>query len=184
MQKTWVRSLVWEDLTSGKAAKPVHRNYWACALEPESESEVARSCPTLCNSMDCSLPGSSVHGIFQARVLKWVAVKLLSRVRLCDPMDCRLPGFSVHGIFQARILEWVAISFSNRLDRRVKWVNYNMQIPWRRKWQPTPVLMPRKFHGWRSLVGYSPWGHRVGHDWATSLSVHSTLALLLYGMWM
>ena len=31
-------------------------------------------------------------------------------------------------------------------------------FPWRRKWQPTPVLLPRKFHGWRSLVGYSPWG--------------------------
>ena len=39
-----------------------------------SESEVAQSCPTLCNPMDCSLPGSSVHGIFQARVLKWVAI--------------------------------------------------------------------------------------------------------------
>ena len=38
------------------------------------------------------------------------------------------------------------------------------KIPWRRKWQPTPVLLPRKFHGWRSLMGYSPWGHRVGHD--------------------
>ena len=35
----------------------------------ESESKVAQSCPTLCNPMDCSLPGSSVHGIFQARVL-------------------------------------------------------------------------------------------------------------------
>ena len=32
--------------------------------------------------------------------------------------------------------------------------------PWRRKWQPTPVLMPGKFHGWRSLVGYSPQGHK------------------------
>ena len=29
---------------------------------------------------------------------------------------------------------------------------------WRRKWQPTPVLLPGKFHGWSSLVGYSPWG--------------------------
>ena len=36
--------------------------------------EVAQSCPTLCNSMDCSLPGSSIHGIFQARVLEWVAI--------------------------------------------------------------------------------------------------------------
>ena len=40
----------------------------------ESESEVAQSCPTLCDPMDCSPPGSSVHGILQARVLKWVAV--------------------------------------------------------------------------------------------------------------
>ena len=39
----------------------------------ESESEVAQSCPTLCDPMDCSLPGSSVHGIFQARLLEWVA---------------------------------------------------------------------------------------------------------------
>ena len=36
-------------------------------------SEVAQPCPTLCDPMDCSLPGASVHGIFQARVLKWVA---------------------------------------------------------------------------------------------------------------
>ena len=40
----------------------------------KSESEVAKSCPTLCDPMDCSLPGSSVHGIFQARVLEWVAI--------------------------------------------------------------------------------------------------------------
>ena len=33
-------------------------------------------------------------------------------------------------------------------------------MPWRRKWQPTPVLLPGKFHGWRSLVGYSPWDHK------------------------
>ena len=37
-------------------------------------SEVAQSCPTLCKPMNCSLPGSSVHGIFQARVLDWVAI--------------------------------------------------------------------------------------------------------------
>ena len=34
------------------------------------------------------------------------------------------------------------------------------KIPWRRKWHPTPVLLPEKFHGWRNLVGYSPWGHK------------------------
>ena len=34
------------------------------------------------------------------------------------------------------------------------------KIPWRRKWQPAPIFLPGKSHGWRSLVGYSPWGHR------------------------
>ena len=39
------------------------------------------------------------------------------------------------------------------------------KIPWRRKWQPTPVFLPAKFHGQRSLVSYSPWGHKqVGHN--------------------
>ena len=40
----------------------------------KSESKVAQSCPTLRDPMDCSLPGSSVHGIFQARVLEWGAI--------------------------------------------------------------------------------------------------------------
>ena len=40
----------------------------------ESESEDAQSCPTLSDPMDCSLPGSSVHEVFQARVLEWVAI--------------------------------------------------------------------------------------------------------------
>ena len=40
----------------------------------KSESEVAQSCPTLSDPMDCSPPGSSVHGIFQARVLEWGAI--------------------------------------------------------------------------------------------------------------
>ena len=46
------------------------REVWKC----ESESEVAQSCPTLCDPMACSLPGSSIHGIFQARVLEWGAI--------------------------------------------------------------------------------------------------------------
>ena len=43
-------------------------------MKMKSESEVAQSCPTLSDPMDCSLPGSSVHEIFQARVLEWVAI--------------------------------------------------------------------------------------------------------------
>ena len=41
-----------------------------CDVDTESESEVAQSCPTLCNPIDCSPPGSSVHGIFQVIVLE------------------------------------------------------------------------------------------------------------------
>ena len=43
-------------------------------MKVKSESEVAQSCPTLSDPRDCSLPGSSVHGIYQARVLEWVAI--------------------------------------------------------------------------------------------------------------
>ena len=43
-------------------------------MKVKSQSEVAQSCPTLCDPMDCSLPGSSVHGVFQARVLEWGAI--------------------------------------------------------------------------------------------------------------
>ena len=43
-------------------------------MKVKSESEVIQSCPTLRDPMDCSLPGSSIHGIFQARVLEWSAI--------------------------------------------------------------------------------------------------------------
>ena len=46
-------------------------------MKVKSESEVAQLCPTLSDPMDCSLPGSSVHGICQARVLEWVAMDWL-----------------------------------------------------------------------------------------------------------
>ena len=90
-------------------------------MKVKSESEVAQSCPTLSDPMDCSLPGFSVHGIFQARrVLEWVASTHAAAVKslqscptLCDPMDGSPPGSPVPVILQARTLEGVAISFSN-----------------------------------------------------------------------
>ena len=80
-----------------------------------------QSCQTLCDPIDSSLPGSSIPGILQARMLEWVTisfsnawkwkvkVKSLSCVWL---MDCSPLGFSIHGTFQARVLEWSAIAFS------------------------------------------------------------------------
>ena len=41
------------------------------------------------------------------------------------------------------------------------------KIPWKRKWQATPIFLPGKCHGQRNLAGYSPWDCRVGYDWVT-----------------
>ena len=53
-------------------------------MKGKSESEVAQLCPTLRDPMDCSLPGSSVHGIFQARVLEWGAIAFSKAQGLVD----------------------------------------------------------------------------------------------------
>ena len=67
-------------------------------MKVKSESEVAQLCLTLSDLMDCSLPGSSIHGIFQARVLEWVAIAVSGSVTklcpiLCDPMNCSKSGY-------------------------------------------------------------------------------------------
>ena len=53
--------------------------------------------------------------------------------------------------------------------RRHKRRSFNLwvgKIPWSRKWQPTPVFLPGKFHGQRNLVGYSAWGRKEWYNWA------------------
>ena len=94
-------------------------------MKVKSESEVTQSCLTLSDPIDCSQPGSSIHGIFQARVLEWgafafsetvpaaAAKSLQSCPTLCDPIDSSPSGSPIPGILQARTLELVAISFSN-----------------------------------------------------------------------
>ena len=77
-------------------------------------AQALQSCPTLYHTMDCSLSGSSFHGILQARILEWVvmpssrgsSMPLYSKCQfssitqscltLCDPMDCSTPGLPVH----------------------------------------------------------------------------------------
>ena len=83
------------------------------------------SCVPLCDPMDHGPPGSSVHGIHQARILEWVAISFSSDkvwsesmklkvlvahscLAFCDPMDCNPSGSSVHEILRVRILEWVS----------------------------------------------------------------------------
>ena len=50
-------------------------------MKVKSESEAAQSCPTLHDPMDCSLPGSSAHGIFQARVLEWGVTNTIDNIK-------------------------------------------------------------------------------------------------------
>ena len=98
---------------------------WCAAAAAKS----LQSCPTLCDPIDGSPPGSPVPGILQARTLEWVAISFSNQCMkvksesevaqscptLSDPMDCSPPGSSIHGIFQARVLEWGAIAFSTKL---------------------------------------------------------------------
>ena len=109
----------------------------------ESESEVAQSCPTLHNPMDCSPPGSSIHGIFQARILEWgaiafseffasyvkfyILVVISCLVTMFESFvtpwtACSPPASSVHGISQARIQEWVAISYFRGTSQLRDWI--------------------------------------------------------------
>ena len=62
--------------TAGLGARKEQFDNLSKTVYIDIDIEVARSCLTLCNPMDYSLPGSSVHGIFQARVLEWVAISL------------------------------------------------------------------------------------------------------------
>ena len=74
-------------------------------MKVESEIEVAQLCPTLRGPTDCSLPGSSVHGIFQARVLEWVAIAF--SLKTCFHFQCSVfltleKGMATH----SSILSW------------------------------------------------------------------------------
>ena len=95
--------------------------------KPDVPAKSLQSCPTLCDPIDGSPPGSPVPGILPVPgkntgvgchfLLQCMKVKSENEVAQscptpCDPMDCSLPGSSAHGIFQARVLEWGAIAFS------------------------------------------------------------------------
>ena len=74
-------------------------------------SEVAQSCPALCDPMDCSLPGFSVYGIFQARILEWVAISF-SR-RSSQPRDWTQVSCTVgrcFTIWALKLTKWILLS--------------------------------------------------------------------------
>ena len=76
-------------------------------MKVKSESAVAQLCPTLSDSMDCSLPGSSVHGIFQARVLEWGATAFSIHLLEC-PKSRRLTAPKAGEIVELKELLFIA----------------------------------------------------------------------------
>ena len=110
-------------------------------MQVESESEVAQSCPTLRDPMDCSLPGSSAYGIFQARVLEWGAI-----------------AFEL----QPSLVAWIV---KNLLAMWEIWVrSLGREDTLEKGMQPTSVFWPGEFNGQRSLMGSTPWDLRVRDD--------------------
>ena len=135
-----------------------------CACMAVCACACACACPCACVCVCVCVRESSQH---PRRVC--VCEQVLSPVSLHPSKNT---GAGCHcllqGIFPAQRLNLgllhclVAQMVKNLPAMRETWFG---KIPWRRKWQPTPVLLPEKSHGQRSLVGYSAWGRkRVGHD--------------------
>ena len=77
-------------------------------MKVKSEREVTQSCPTLSNPMDCSLPGSSIHGILQARVLEWGAIAFSSCIT--KPFEKETVICTVHFTFSLNICVFSLLS--------------------------------------------------------------------------
>ena len=143
-------------------------------MKVKSEREVTQSCPTLSNPMDCSLPDSSIHGIFQARVLEWGARSQLG------PSKGR-STFSV--LLNWCLLRWQADSLplSYQVSPCTFFFFGKPYYLWAEK-----AMAPHS----STLAWKIPWMEesgrlqsmgllRVGHDWATSLSLFSTRIISL-----
>ena len=78
-----------------------------------------------------------------------------------DALTSEPPGKPAEVHKEGRINIWKEINliFFHLVLRCLLGISF-LLMNWRRKWQPTPVFLPGKSHGWRSLVGYSPWGHK------------------------
>ena len=150
---------------------------WAClmALWVKKESEVAQWCPTLCNPMDCSLPGSSIRGIFQARVLEWVPISF-SRGSSWPRVRTRVPciagrRFTIWATREAPVGKESAYNAGDNGDavRSLEWED------------PLEEHMATHFSilAWRISRTEKPGRlqsiglQRVGHNWS-NLAQHST----------
>ena len=112
-------------------------------VKVKSENEVAQSCPTLSDPMDCSLPGSSVHGICQARVLEWDAIVFSRRKKARTwyswAVRCGLPPPWEEGVTLGKVADFLKID-----DR----------------WRPSACSTSNSWASWRGICAAH---HRVHH---------------------
>ena len=137
-----------------------------CSLlvnQSTASPQPTRMCSPLCELWGTSLGWgagcSTVQALRAAPIILWEGNDTpLQYSCLENPMDRGAWKAAVHGVAEGR----------TRLSNFTFTCTF---MHWRRKWQPTPVLLPGKSHGQRSLVGYSPWGHYESDTTATSLSL-------------
>jgi len=103
-------------------------------MKVKSQSEVAQSCPTLSDPMDCSPPGSSVHGIFQARVLEWCAIAFSTASFIgFSPQNCIFKSLSHVWPF------WDPLTIAH-------WAPLSMEFPSQEYWSRLPFSSPGESH--------------------------------------
>ena len=157
-----------------------HCFLWAdvlCLLLIHTAAKSLQSCPTLCDPMDCSLPGSSVHGIFQAKVLEWGAIvfsmihtaaataaKLLQlSPTLCDPTDGSPLGSTALGF--SRQEHWSGLPFPSPMHESEKWKVkvkslshvWHPSTPWIAAHQAPPSMGFSRQEYWSGVPLPSPW---------------------------
>jgi len=143
-------------------------------MKVKREREVAQLCLTLSDPMDCRLPGSTIHGVFQAKVLEWDATALhnlkvnirkaqihsgtpLQYSCLENPMDGEAWWAAVHGVAksQKRLSDFTFTLHFHALEREM--ATHSSVLAWRVPGMGEPGVL--RFTG----------SQRVGHDWATHL---------------
>ena len=115
---------------------------------------VAQSCTTLCDPMDCSLPGSPIHGILQARILEWVAISFSrgsSQPR--DQTQVSQIAGRLYPLSHQRIPDGKESACNTGDPGLIPGLG---RSPGGEEWQPTPVFLSGEAHGQRSLAGYGP----------------------------
>ena len=169
---------------------------YAAATAAAAAAKSLQSCPTLCDPIDGSPAGSSVHGIFPGKntevgchfLLQCMKVKSESQVAqscltLCNPMGCSPPGSSVHGILQARTLEWGAISFSNAGKWKVKVKLLSrvrlLAIPWTAAQQAPPSMGFSRQEYWSGVPFPSPMQESEKWKWSRSV-VSNSIYIWIY----